>query len=336
MGCPELPHFMFYETIRRFPEQLLKGWQLGSCLEKKPRSFRCIYYSGMGGSSFPANLVNDFLHSSPPLQVVRDYQLPVNSCEEDLVISASFSGNTEETLDVFHESIERKLNIVALANGGKLMQLAKSKGVDFLQIPDCLQPRLAAGYYFSCILGILYKLGYIESRENELEALVDFLRRKQADFEALGRKTAKGLIGFVPMIYGPSHLESTMRVWKIKFNENAKIHSFYNSFPELNHNEMEGFSNLILNPAIIYLISRKSHARISKRMEVMQQVLSKVPFYPISLCGEGHLQEMFESLAISDYTSYYLAKHYGVDPEKVEMIENFKAKMNKTECFEKR
>ncbi len=323
---------MFYKTIKSFPEQLLKGWQIGAGAEGPMfhnRRFRSIYYSAMGGSSFPADLVNDFLSPRRILTLVRDYQLPVSSSKEDLVFSASFSGNTEETLDVFQEAISKKMAVVSLANGGRLKELATSSGYAlFLQIPDCIQPRLAAGYFFSCILGVLYRLGYIESKLKELETLTDFLNARQADFEALGEKTAKELAGFVPMIYGPGHMEASCRVWKIKFNENVKIHSFYNTFPEVNHNEMIAYSHLILNPAIIYLISRFSHERVNKRMEVMKKILlPKVPVIEIPLLGKTPLLEMFESLAVSDYTSYYLAKVYGNDPEKVDMIEDFKSRM---------
>lgn len=328
---PESTH-MFYQTIKSFPEQLLKGWQIGVGAEWpkfQNRRFRNIYYSAMGGSSFPADLVNDFLFPQRILTLVRDYRLPAVCGKEDLVFSASFSGNTEETLAVFQQAVRKKMSVVALANGGGLKELAASSGEAlFLQIPDCLQPRLAAGYFFSCILGALYKLGYIESKLKELEALTDFLCRRQSDFETLGEKIAKDLVGFVPMIYGPGHMEASCRVWKIKFNENVKIHSFYNIFPEINHNEMIAYSNLILNPAIIYLISRFSHERVKKRMAVMKKILlPRVPVIEIPLSGTAPLEEIFESLAVSDYTSYYLAKIYGNDPEKVEMIEDFKTKM---------
>ncbi len=325
---------MFYETIRTFPQQFLKGWEIALNADSSRlanRQYRHLYYSGMGGSSFPADLVNDYITPFCNLIVVRDYALPATCDHNDLVFCASFSGNTEETIEVFKEAIEKKMNIVVLANGGKLKELAISKKAALIQIPDCIQPRCAAGYYFSSILGVLYKLGYLDSKQHELSCLTEFLNNKQNDFEKLGSKLATSLIGRVPIIYGPKHLENACRVWKIKFNENSKIHSFYNIFPELNHNEMVGYSNLILNTAVIYLNSSQTHRKVKKRMNVMKNLLSsKIPFYQINLSGNGLLQEIFESLAISDYASYFLAQKYGVDPVAVKMIEDFKLQMKNT------
>ena len=50
----------------------------------------------------------------------------------------------------------------------------------------------------------------------------------------------------------------------------------------------------------------------------------KIPVYDLQLEGENRLQEMFDSLAIADYASTYLAMDYGVDPVKVDIVENFK------------
>jgi glucose/mannose-6-phosphate isomerase len=320
-----------YDTIRRFPEQLSAGWKPAqeADLTKITRGgFRRVIYAGMGGSSLPADLINDCLQGELSLHLIRDYRLPRDTDGRDLVIAASFSGNTEETLQVVADGLDRDAGLVAMSNGGRLKTLAAEKSIPFVQIPDCIQPRCATGYFFAGTLNILWRLKLIESKQSALEALASFLTPRQGEFENKGKEIARFLKDLVPIIYGPTSLYGALRIWKIKFNENAKIQSFFNVFPELNHNEMVGFTRLLMKPALIYLKSRFMHPRIARRMEVMRELLrEKIPIYTLELTGADLLQETFESLAVADYASYHLAKAYGIDPAPVEMVEDFKQRL---------
>lgn len=287
-----------------------------------------VFLTGMGGSSLPGDLVNDYLGGNPRLFLIRDYRIPDHVHPEDLMIASSFSGNTEETLAAWDEALKRNIPTVALTNGGELKKRATAKGLPWIPIPDCIQPRCANGYFFAAILALLEKLGRIPPQEKGLGGLTRFLEERQAAQEQTGRDLAAALVDKVPLVYGPPELEGTCRVWKIKINENAKVQSFSNVFPELNHNEMVGFTRLIMKPAIVYLKSRLTHPRILKRMAVMEELLrAKMPFFSVELQGADHLQEMFDSLAVADYATYYLAKAYGIDPAPVEMVEEFKKKL---------
>ena len=294
-------------------------------LEGLPREKpRRIFYAGMGGSALPADLVNDYL-GTHPLLLVRDYQLPKDAGKKDWVIAASFSGNTEETIAVVHDAEQRGCPTIILANGGHLKKIAKAKKNPFIPIPDCIQPRCATGYFFATILGLLHRSGRLPDQRKILEGLEDFLLQRQGIHEKQGEKIAEALEGRVPIIYGPSELYGACRIWKIKLNENCKIQSFFNVFPELNHNEMVGFSQMIMEPTLVYLISQFMDRRIKKRMAVMKEILGgKVPILEISLAGADRLQETFDALALADYATYSLAMRIGVDPTPVEMVEDFK------------
>jgi glucose/mannose-6-phosphate isomerase len=282
----------------------------------------------MGGSSLPADLVNDHLWGQCSLQIIRDYRLPPDADGEDLALCASYSGNTEETIATLDNALHRHCTVVALSHGGQLRELAESKNIPFLKIPHCIQPRCATGYFFAATLGLLHRFGFIASPHEELAALRDFLIPRQAEYEARGREIASLLKDRIPIIYGPTSLQGACRIWKIKFNENSKVQSFFNVFPELNHNEMVGFTRLLMSPSIIYLRSKFMPHRINLRMETMKEILSaQIPFIEIALSGDSLLKETFESLAIGDYASYHLALGYGIDPAPVELVETFKGRL---------
>ena len=322
----------FYRAIRQFPAQFLESWKI---VADHPglealigRSYRRIYYAAMGGSSLPADLINDVYEGDPRLEPLRDYNLPAGAGEEDLLIAGSFSGNTEETLSAWREAMKRGLASVTLSNGGKLESEANAAGVPWIRLPDCIQPRCATGHFYASLLGLLFKMGLIDSPETELKRLVFFLEGFQDAAETWGKKIAASLKDRVPLIYGPSRFQGVCRIWKIKLNENAKVQSFYNVLPELNHNEMVGFTKLLMKPAIVLLESRFMHPRVERRMEVLKEILGgEMPILRVSAAGDTLLQEMFASLLIADYASYFLAAEYGVDPAPVAMVEEFKRKL---------
>lgn len=282
----------------------------------------------MGGSSLPADLFNDLFGEEQGLICHRDYDLPHTVQKKDLIICASFSGNTEETLSSWEQARKNKLARVALTNGGKLAALAKEEKQPLIHIPDCIQPRCATGYFFGSLLGLMHELDILGSHEDTLKKLQDNLLSKQKDLESQGQKLAQNLVDKVPIIYGPTELAGLCRIWKIKFNENSKIQSFANSFPELNHNEMVGYTKLLMPIAIIHLKWSGMDERITKRMRVMGEVLpQEIDQYEIKLTGTDLMNSTFEGVLVGDYCSYHLAQNYGIDPTPVAMVEDFKKRL---------
>lgn len=322
---------LMYNTLYHFPEQFLSSWDLVSKIKLKapPKiGLKSIYLAGMGGSALPGHLVNDYLFGRYTLTVISDYSLPDRIGPGDLVLVASYSGNTEETLEVFDEALKRGCQIVVLTHGGRLKKEAHDKGITIIPVPDCIQPRCASGHFFASIVCFLERIGRIPPQKRTLENLTKFLKSRRKAEEEIGRKLAEDLKGKVPVIYGPSELKGACIIFKIKINENAKVQSFFNVFPELNHNEMVGYTQLLMNPAIVYLRRRQMHPRIGRRMEVMKELLGdKIPFHSVELKGANLLEEMFDAVLIGDYTSYYLAKSYGIDPVPVQMVEDFKKRL---------
>lgn len=321
-----------YEAVRNFPRQFLVGWGLTSDLGDSPElsdPVTRILFCGMGGSALVADLANDYLEKTRQIFIVNGYALPKSIGSGDLVVCSSYSGNTEETLAVFADSLFRKVRVLVLAHGGELLKQAKAKALSALEIPACIQPRCAIGYFFGALLGIFERIGWVPSGGKEqLSQLTRFLECERDSQEKKGKELVLQLVDRVPMIYGPSELAGTCRVIKIKFNENTKIPCFWNVFPELNHNEMVGFTNKLMPATFIFLRSKFMHARMNRRMDVMKDLFKdQYPTLEMKLEGDTLLQEMFDGLAVADYASYYLAKNYGIDPAAVTLVEDFKRQL---------
>ena len=82
---------------------------------------------GMGGSAISGEIIRHLAlaESKAPVWVHQGYGLPLFVDETTLVIASSYSGNTEETLSAFTESLKTPAKKLVLTAGGKLKYLAE-------------------------------------------------------------------------------------------------------------------------------------------------------------------------------------------------------------------
>jgi glucose/mannose-6-phosphate isomerase len=297
-----------------------------------------IMLFGMGGSALPGDLVSSYLEamfrkgSIPPFlfQTFRSYDISPRSDEKTLHIVCSHSGNTEETLSVFDAVTKRNFPVIGISSGGALQKKCESLGLPFVQLPipfKGFQPRMATGHFFSVLFHILESLqflpqGMCDSLLKEEEALKDSIERK----ESIGKELASLFEQKTPIIYAGDDLAVLAMIWKIKINENAKTPAFWNRFPELNHNEMVGFTQPQADFSFLLLRDKEDDSRILKRYDVFERIM-KEKGHSVKILDieeKSMYSKVFVTLSLGDWTSYYLALRYGIDPTPVDMVEDFK------------
>lgn len=325
------------QVILDFPKQFEIGLKLASHI-KMGTGFKSICISGMGGSSFPSDILETYVaylrkkdsKKNKNFRIIknRGYQLPVEATEKCLNIFISYSGNTEETIESLNEAIKKKLPSIGIANGGKLIEICKAKKIPFIIIPDISQPRYALGYFFLVLLQILKNCQLIEGNfSQEILNSIKKLTEITIQNEKAGKALAKKLTGKTPLVYTSEKLQGIARIWKIKINENSKTPCFYNYFPELNHNEMVGFTLPQGKFHIITLVDNNEHPQIIKRMKITADILQKKKIKTdlVDIPDNSNMfLSIFSFLALGDWVSYYLALNYKQDPTPVEMVEDFK------------
>jgi len=321
----------YYNDIKNFPSQFAKGFEIAKDI-KISGSFNKVTICGMGGSSSFTELLNDVLAIDGSvnfkIDVVKGYCLPLNVNKETLYFIVSYSGNTEETLSCLEEVQQKGLSYIVVTSGGQLEEKANEYDVPIFKVPSGIQPRLSTGYFIAGLLQILFNCQLIPDMS---KLVLDASSQINSLFdEKLSQDLAKSLINSVPIIYSTDNNSSLAYLSKIKFNENSKIQAFWNFFPELNHNEMVGFTNLVMKPFFIILKSQFTHPRNHKRIEVFKQVMSKqnANIFVLDLKGKNVLEEILMGYYFIDHVTYYLAENYGIDPEPVKIVEDFKALMN--------
>ncbi len=318
------------QAILDFPQQLIWEPKLENAASL-PRARRFVV-SGMGGSHLAADLLKVW-DPAFDLTIHKNYGLPAAIQEDSgdtLFIASSYSGNTEETLDFYESASKQKFPIAAVAMGGRLLEMAQKDGVPYVQIPDTgIKSRMALGFSLKALLKVMRKDRVVE----ELSGIGQSLKVLGAGaFEEEGRILAEGLEGYIPVIYASEKNYPIAYNWKIKFNESGKIPAFCNMLPELNHNEMEGWSvsdatrSLSAKFLFIFLQDSEDHPFIQKRMEMLRKLLLERKFLIRlqELDGVNVFHKIFASLLTADWTAYYTAKNYGADPMETPFIEEFK------------
>lgn len=325
--------------IEAFPDQCCDAKRIGYEFDP-PLGFKTKYKNivciGMGGSAIGADLARSYLKDDLeiPFFVIRDYVLP-NFVEYDtLVISSSYSGNTEEVLSAYDDAQSRGCGIVAITSGGKLESTAKSDGHAVINIPAGLPPRAALGYSFFPLLILLSKLGMIKDQGVFIEDAISNLRKlkeRSIGYKIKSRaneakKIADRLFGKSPFIYGSQcNTDSIATRWRGQFAENSKTLASGNLFPEMTHNDIVGWEypkHIAKDNVIIILKDRADHPRVLKRMDLVRRILKKtgVEFIEVNSKGKTLLARIFSLIYIGDYASFYLAVLNGTDPTPVKRI----------------
>ncbi len=296
-------------------------------------------HAGMGGSQLASDILKQL---KPELEVIshRSYGLPKlkeSDLRERLVIVNSYSGNTEETISSLDEALAKNLSVIAISTGGTLLQMAKERQIPYIEMPALgVQPRMSTGIG----LRALAKAFSDEDLLRESVSLSKWLIPSQ--YENLGKELAQKIRGRIPIVYASDDNFALAKIWKIKFNESGKIPAFWNVLPELNHNEMTGFSAFIAGISeegknlsdkfhFIFLRDSADHERIKIRFDVLNKLFQSngMPVTALELQGESELQKVFSSLLLADWTCLHNAEQYGLDPEEIPLVEEFKLLIQK-------
>lgn len=319
-------------AIRSSHLQLKEGLAIGRATAIPEGEFHHIVFAGMGGSSLAAQMIKDYVREEVSIDIIQDYELPIGLLtEKTLFIAFSYSGNTEETIACLQRAYAlENLPIVVISGGGEMQQIAKETGLAHFQLPKSEHPRCSLGHGLGVLLGIVEQTHMIPSQSSIVENTIRFMENRVKVIEERAEAFAARIKDQVPVFYSAPHCGALTRVMKIHMNENAKIQSFCGTIPEVNHNEMVGYTNLLMKPVIVYLRSSYDTARMQERMHVMKDILTEevgIPFEEISIEGNSWLEEGYYILAYAYFSSYYLAKSYGVDPKDLHIVDTFKKRL---------
>lgn len=299
-----------------------------------------IVLAGMGGSALPGVFVSSWPRPTLPFEIIRGYNLPDYVNESTLVISSSYSGNTEETLSALAEAEAKQAQIVVVAAGGQLAEIARVKNYPLYTIPAGIQPRMSSFYFLRAFTELFCNLNLTDKdRISELAAGAEWLDNEVVQWRSemptdknLAKQIALELVGKTVIVYSGPLLAPSANKWKICMNENAKNLAWWNQYPEFNHNEFMGWtSHPVDKPfAIVEIRSNLEHPQILKRFKVSEKLISGKRPAPVVVepAGDTILKQLLWSSALGDHVSIYLALLNGLNPTPVALVEKLKSELN--------
>ena len=312
----------------------------------KPKT---IIVAGMGGSAIGGELLKDLARDkiAVPIEVCREYSLPAYASKNTLVFVVSYSGETEESLNAFLDAVKRKCMTVCISSGGTLREFAQKLDIPHLRVPSGMAPRATLPYLFIPLPVLLGKIGLFSDVTPEISDTVRVLRQvsnsnspeKLLD-DNLSKKLASSVCGTVPVVYGFGIYRAVAQRLKTQFNENSKVPAKWESFPELNHNEIVGWEEvreLAKHFSVIFIRDNDESKVIRQRIESTKELICResVKVFEVQSIGKSALVKMSSVICLGDFASVYLAILRGIDPTPVKTITLLKEKMKQSGTKEK-
>lgn len=330
-------------NVLNYPEACLQAYKLEPInLPEVITSPRIIIIAGMGGSGISGDIVAAWLQDriKIPIISVKDYTLPNCVDKNALVILVSYSGNTEETLSVFLQALERKTKVLAVTSNGKLEEYCQKARLPFIRIPSGYQPREAIIYLTIPIASFLEKMDIVQSLGTEIKSAAEVLKQVREQIrpevpleENPAKKIAVQILDTIPIIYGSGIQNPIAYRMKCQLNENSKVHAFYGVVPEMNHNEIMGWKHVEPNMfSVIFLRYHGERKEIKTRIEILKNLLSErgsTKILEIWAKGNSVLEKMFSTMFVGDMVTLYLAFLRGINPLKIELIEKLKKELER-------
>ena len=321
------------------PEQVERAAEEATSIDGLPDrdEIENVVVLGMGGSGIAGDILlataGPFM--AVPVVVVKSYTLPAFVGEGSLVFAISFSGDTEETVEAAGEAAVQGARVVAVTSGGQLEKLATSWGSPIVNVPaDLPQPRTALGAMAIPPLVMLEDVGLFPGAVQWIDLAVEQLKRRRDQLVGGGgpsAEIARRIGRTVPLIHSSGAMGNAAgQRWKTQINEIAKAPAFWSVYPELCHNELQGWGQhgdvtrqLV---TIVNLRHDSEHPQVSRRFDLVGDLVREAVagIEEVQAEGDGDLAQLLDLVLVGDFVALHMAGNEGIDPGPVPIIDELK------------
>ena len=320
--------------VEHFPHQLEEAIQIAEKAILSPKQdIRNVLITGLGGSGISGTILNELVSGECPVPITinKDYFLPDFVNSHSLVIISSYSGNTEETISAMKQALQKGAQIVCVTSGGQIHDIAKQHQLDCILIPGGNPPRSCIGYSLVQLLKIfqfnqLVKTDFLKL----ISSAIQLLNQKHELIKTEAMEVAKKLFHKIPVIYSLG-IEGISVRFRQQINENSKMLCWHHVFPEMNHNELVGWTTKNETLAVVTFRTSFDYERTVKRYEVCKPLFEQYAsgVTEIFAKGESKLEQFLYLIHIGDWISCYLADLKNIDAVEVNVITNLKNELAK-------
>jgi glucose/mannose-6-phosphate isomerase len=334
------------DAVRGLPEQLAAAHEDAATIDVSGLGpvddIANIVVMGMGGSGIAGDVLAAVGSGAlpVPVTVLKQYRTPRFVGTHTLAFAVSYSGDTEETLEMATGALDNGARVVAVSRAGRLAELVGERGG--LHIPcraGVPVPRAALGALVAPLFVTLFRLGMAPEAHKWLTMAQKELgnRRRKCRPEVEGaanpaREVARRIGTTIPLFYGGGALGAAAALrWKCDVNENAKAPAFWNAYPELDHNEICGWGQHgDVTRQVFTLVELRhgyEHPQLRRRFAATRELIDETVAQVLEVEAEGEtrLAQVLDLMYTGDWVSCYLAFDHDVDPGPIDAISQLKA-----------
>jgi glucose/mannose-6-phosphate isomerase len=335
----------FLDAVGGLPEQLADAHRSArDALDEAPlptvAEIDNIVVLGMGGSGIAGDALTAAANATLPVPVVvlKQLRTPHFIGPRTLVFAVSYSGDTDETLQMATGALDAGARVVAVSNGGALAELARARGGVHVECPAGYLPRAALGALVAPLFAALERIGllpegnaWLDQAQRQLAARRDKCRPEVPVPANPAREIARKIGTTIPIFYGGGALGGVAALrWKCDINENAKAPAFSNVYPELDHNEICGWGQHGDVTRQVFTLVELRHdferEQLDRRFALTRGLIEEtlVQVLEVRAAGEGRLAQLLDLMYTGDWASCYLALDHDVDPGPIDAIVQLK------------
>ena len=319
------------KLIAAFPQNLIDALEIASkvSLKKPENAVHNIVICGMGGSGIGGKIVTEWIQRElkVPVHLLQDYDLPAFVDQHSLVIGSSYSGNTEETLFAVKAAHKKEAHLIGITSGGEMHHFCSLENIDCIIVPGGNPPRSAVAFSIVQLVNIFVQLEMIPTQNlEEIKISLDLLVKEKETIQAEAKKIATFLFGKVGVIYSGPQYEAVAVRARQQFNENSKYLCWHHVIPEMNHNELVGWSGGDERFAVLFLNTRELNPRNQLRYTITKDVIAKKAAGVMELTPNGNtqIQRSFYLIHLVDWASFYLSEMNKADIMDIKVIDYLK------------
>ena len=168
-------------------------------------------------------------------------------------------------------------------------------------------------------------------RKNEMLTAGASITAAQEEIHARAKEVAAHLYGKVGVYYAEAKYEGVIVRARQQFNENSKYLGWHHVIPEMNHNELVGWTGGDDRFAPIFFNTGDLHPRNYKRFEISKAAIEKKcgKVLNVDAKGDSFIERSIYLINIVDWASYYLCEMNGADIIDIEIIDYLKGELAK-------
>jgi glucose/mannose-6-phosphate isomerase len=324
------------QLIEAFPQNIVDATAIAkaSTFQTPKNDIHNIVICGLGGSGIGAKIVSNWIQDEiqVPVVVNNEYVLPAFAGKNTLVIGSSYSGNTEESTSSINEAHAKGCHIIGITSGGNLASFCATNGYDCVIVPGGNPPRSALAFSVVQLLHILSELGFTSaSHVDSMNKSAILLANEIEAIQAIGKELAAHLFGKVGVYYAETKYEGVIVRARQQFNENSKYLGWHHTIPEMNHNELVGWSGGDARFAPVFFNTGDVHPRNQKRLEITMAAVEKKcgKVFTLHTKGETLIERSLYLIHIFDWASFYLCDLKGADINDMEIVDYLKDELSK-------